>query len=321
MHRPSYHAKFLRRDLLQFLQRHRLITDDRPTLLAVSGGLDSTVLVHVFAAAGLSFGLGHVNYQLRGTESDDDETFVRELARHFGVAVYVKKISGKTLAEESDTSLQAAARTFRYAQLTEWQRAHGYGRIATAHHGDDSVETTVANFIRGTGLAGLRGILPRQDVLIRPLLFTRRAVLEAYAEQHGIAYRTDRSNADTKYTRNRIRHELIPMLTRINPNFAARNLASQQHLREADWLRRFALNQLLEQLLESTPGGERLAIAPLQNHPAARSLLHAWLGPVGFNESQLSQLYRHLNSSSGGTFTSGSHQLRVKRGYLYLTPL
>ena len=317
MHRPSYYARFLLRDLRAFVEREHLRDGEIPVLLAVSGGIDSTVLAHLFHTAGWPFALAHVNYQLRGAASNGDEAFVRSLAAAYDVPLHATTVDGGRF-----TSVQTEARTFRYAQFETWRTAQGYAAVATAHHADDAVETAVANFVRGTGISGLRGILPRRDAVIRPLLFARKSTLLAYAERHGLTYRTDASNAETHYTRNRIRHTLLPQLETLNPNFAERNLATQAHLRETEWLSRYATRTLLQQWLVRHEQHWELDVTPLRTHPAARTLLHAWLSPSGFNEDQTSQLARHLRTGSGGRFRSATHTVHVKSGKarLYANP-
>ena len=308
MHTPEYHARFLLRDLRAFALREALPVGDAPVLLAVSGGLDSTILAHLFAAVEWPFALAHVNYQLRGAASDGDETFVRELAHRFDVPVHVARVAGKQFR-----STQTAARDFRYTQFADWQKRYQYAAIATAHHADDSVETTVGNFIRGTGIRGLRGILPHRDDLIRPLLFARRSTLEAYAKTKTIVHRTDASNATTDYRRNRLRHEIIPALTQLNPQFAERTLTTQAHLRETEWLTDFATRTLLQQWLTPLEDGWALDLSELRRHPATRSILFAWLQPYGFGEVRITQLAQHiLSDQSGGQFAGPTHTVRVK---------
>ena len=316
MHQPSYHARFLLRDFQRFVERERLVESDRPTLLAASAGLDSTVLVHLFRASGYPFVLGHVNYHLRGADSEADETFVRELAVGHGVPVHVAQVAGGQLK-----SIQAEARELRYAQLASWREHFGYGTIATAHHGDDSVETAVANFVRGTGLRGLRGILPRRGPIVRPLLFTRKKIIAAYAEQECLTHRTDRSNADTKYRRNQLRHRLIPQLEALNPQFSTNLLNAQQQWRETEWLADFAIRTLLQQHLTPQATGHTLDLAELRQHPALQSLLFAWLQPFGFGADRVAQLCTHLRAGkSGGQFAGPAHTLSVKSGKLWLVP-
>ena len=314
MHTPEYHARFLLRDLRNFAERESLPVGTKPVLLAASGGLDSTVLAHLFAVADWPFALAHINYQLRGPESDADEAFVRKLAKRFNVPIHVAQVEGKQFK-----STQTAARDFRYAQFADWQKRYQYAAIATAHHADDSVETTVGNFIRGTGIRGLRGILPQRDHLIRPLLFARRSTLEAYVEAHNIAYRTDASNATTDYRRNQLRHDIIPVLTQLNPQFAERTLTTQAHLRETEWLADFATRTLLQQWLTPLEDGWALDLSELRAHPAARSLLFAWLKPYGFGEVRITQLAQHIQKGqSGGQFAGPQHTIRVKGGKAWL---
>lgn len=211
----------------EFIFKNNLLPDATPTLLAVSGGLDSTVLAHLFRAAGLPFGLAHCNFQLRDDESEGDEVFVQQMARQYAVPFYTKRFETKDYAQKMGLSIQMAARTLRYGWLEDIRTAQGFGALATAHHLNDAVETVLLNFARGTGLAGLTGIAARNAALIRPLLFATRPDLETYAAANHLAWREDRSNATDDYARNYVRHNLVPPFLTLNPNFlatAARNL-------------------------------------------------------------------------------------------------
>ena len=192
-----------------FIKNQALFTENDTILLAVSGGLDSVVMTHLFAQSSYRFAMAHVNFGLRGTESDEDERWVAALAAEHQVPFHSQRFATKAYAEEQGVSTQMAARQLRYAWFEEIRIKQGYARVATAHHQDDQLETTLLNLCRGTGVAGLRGLLPRREQLVRPLLFTHRARIEAYAREHQLTWREDRSNASDVYQRNRIRHRVV----------------------------------------------------------------------------------------------------------------
>ncbi|RPG33110.1 MAG: tRNA lysidine(34) synthetase TilS, partial [Muricauda sp. TMED12] len=186
-------------------------------LLACSGGVDSVVLAYFCVAVDLDIVLAHCNFSLRGEESDDDEDFVRELAIQLGVEVFIKSFDTRQYAETHRGSVQMAARELRYQWFDELLKTKGYDYILTAHHADDSLETFLINLSRGTGIDGLSGIPEVNEQVVRPLLpFSQEEIL-GYANSENIKWREDSSNESTKYLRNKIRHQIVPILKELHP--------------------------------------------------------------------------------------------------------
>ncbi|MFN8165468.1 MAG: tRNA lysidine(34) synthetase TilS [Bacteroidia bacterium] len=210
----SFNERFL-----SFAHDHQFFRPGGKTLIAVSGGIDSVVLTYLFKSAGIPFAIAHCNYGLRGEESENDEKFVRQLATKFECAIHVKKFNTKKIAAKNKKSIQETARELRYEWFEEIRKQHHYDAIATAHHLDDSIETFFINMIRGTGLAGLKGIPVRRGKVIRPLLFSKRSEIESYAKRHRIRYCIDSSNAKDDYLRNSIRHHFLPLFKDNEENF------------------------------------------------------------------------------------------------------
>lgn len=240
-----------------FILRHRLIQQGEKILLAVSGGIDSVVLLDLLCELrkSLKFDLAtvHCNHRLRGQESDDDETFVRTLAKERGLDCYVTRVETKIIAEAEKISIQEAARNARYAFFSELRRYHGFHKIATAHNADDNAETIIFNLIRGTGIRGLTGIpLWRKDeAVIRPLLFASRDDIEQYSRERGLKFREDSSNLKTNYTRNFIRHRLIPMMREnINPNLTATLQRTSERFLQLEAYIHSITHSLSEKLIE-----------------------------------------------------------------------
>lgn len=199
-------------EVRRFAQANELLAS--PGVVAVSGGPDSVALLRALRDAGCeALAAAHVNHQLRGPESDEDETFVRTLAEELRVECRVKRIDTAKLAEESRENLEATARRIRY----DWFEGMGAAWFATGHTADDQAETVLHRLIRGAGLRGLRGIARRRERIVRPLLDVTRADVLDYLASIGQPYRTDSSNADPRFTRNRIRHELLPLVKSLNP--------------------------------------------------------------------------------------------------------
>ena len=208
----------MQKALLSFIQKEKLFNKTDKILLTVSGGIDSVVMCELFHKAGLKFGIAHCNFQLRAKESDADEFFVEELAEKYKVQFHSSAFDTSAFAKKNKQSIQVAARELRYQWFEEIRTQFDYKYIATAHHQDDSIETFFINLIRGTGISGLHGILPKQREIIRPLLFCTKNEIEIFSKKNKLKHREDRSNASDKYTRNKIRHKVIPVLKELNQN-------------------------------------------------------------------------------------------------------
>jgi tRNA(Ile)-lysidine synthase len=263
---------------------------DQPLLLAVSGGLDSVVLLHLCLEVQWPLVLAHCNFQLRGAESDGDEAFVRQLAMAKKLSCHVKAYNTLEFSENNNVSIQMAARELRYAWFEELREATGCAFIATAHHLDDALETVLLNFVRGSDLNGLRGIPARQNQLIRPLLFATRAELEAYAAENQLQWREDSSNAEHDYARNLLRHQVLPVLKQLNPALlqtAARNMAQ---IGESTANYDFLLQQFLGQKDDHLSPIDREKMQALP-HPA--NALKRLIRPHGFTPEQARQAAEH----------------------------
>lgn len=199
----------------QFIQANHLIELHETTLLAVSGGVDSVVMMNLFYRSHRPFAIAHCNFGLRAKASDDDEEWVTKLSADYGVKLYVAHFPTQAYAVQHHLSIQLAARRLRYAWFDELCEQHQLQKLATAHHTNDMVETLLFNVIKGTGIAGLHGILPQQGKLIRPLLFATKAEILAYAKAQHFHWREDSSNVTNAYARNLIRNQVMPIVKSI----------------------------------------------------------------------------------------------------------
>lgn len=215
------------------IKRYNMFDGARHVTVALSGGADSVSLLLVLLELRDEFGYeinaAHLNHSLRGTESDGDEAFVRSLCDELGVELFCERADVNKISEESGESIELAARRVRYEFLN---RVAG-GLIATAHTADDNIETVLHNMVRGTGLKGLTGIPPVRDNIVRPLILTRRSEIEAYLAKKNVSFRTDSTNSDDTYTRNKIRHGVLPVLKSVNGN-AVGNVSRLTELLRAD---------------------------------------------------------------------------------------
>ena len=288
-------------------------------LLAVSGGVDSVVLAHLCKIAKLNFTLAHCNFNLRDEESDADEDFVASLAKKQNVELFVENFDTEQYAKDNSLSIQMAARDLRYEWFEELRLKHQFDFILTAHHANDSLETFFINLIRGTGLEGLSGINADSNYIIRPLLnFSRKEIL-AYAEENKISWREDSTNGSTKYLRNKIRHELVPVLEEINPQFLETFLKTQSHLKENEELIEDYLSLLYPKIIGKTEYGYSLDINYLKKVPNSSAILYQLLKSFGFTE--WNDVYHLLDAQPGKMVFSTSHRLVKDRDYLLLTEI
>ena len=305
-----------------FMVKENLFSPGDGLLLAVSGGLDSSVLCELCHRAGLDFSIAHCNFQLRGAESDRDEQFVRQLAARYNKEIAVKRFDTEAYAAGKKISIQVAARELRYAWFAEMPDGRGDSRylVATAHHLDDNIETLLMNFFKGTGIAGLRAMLPRQDRLIRPLLFAQRSTLEAFAREHGLDWVEDSSNQSDKYTRNFFRHQLIPLVQEAYPA-ALSNLADNiGRFRDIELIYRQAIEQQKRKLLEYKGSEIHIPVLKLKRSSPLPTLVYEIIHPYGFTPQQTTAVIALLDSTSGKYTLSPTHRILRHRQWLIISP-
>jgi tRNA(Ile)-lysidine synthase len=306
----------------KYIQDQQLIPPHTRLLVAVSGGIDSTVLCELLHQLQYDFAIAHCNFGLRHKESDDEQQWVQQLAEtKYGVPFHTIRFDTQQHANMQGISIQMAARELRYQWLEHIRQEYQYAAIATAHHQNDLVETMLYNLTKGTGIAGLHGILPRQGKVIRPLLFTDKESISAFAEQHQIEYRQDSSNNETKYTRNKIRHLVIPTLQEINPNLTQTFYHNALRFAETEIIYQQAIEQYKKKLLTANDQQTyTMPIARLQQLPALRTILYELLKDFGFHNTQLNDIIHALNGESGKIFLSNTHQLLKDRKHLIISP-
>lgn len=285
-------------------------------LVGISGGPDSVALASLVMESGIPFGLAHVNYRLRGEDSEADEVLVRHLAETWGVPLEIGRPDINALAEARGESIQQAARHWRYAWWQALMQRHGYTRILTGHQADDQAETLLLYLMRGGSRAGFQTIPYRRGAVCRPLLDLGREDLLAYLDARDLPWREDKSNRETDYQRNAIRHDLLPVMERLSPGIRARlaRLAARQEalLAAAD----LTLGSQRPRFMEE--GSERISLDlhRLQREPWCLAALFAWLQPLGFHGERIQAINDLDPASTGQRFENPEWVLVHNRGRL-----
>lgn len=309
--------------MLAKLQKH--IAHDFPFLeqkklfLAVSGGLDSMVLVHLFQQLDFEIAILHCNFQLRGLESFGDQNFIQNHAQENNIPIFITQFDTTAFAKDYKLSTQVAARELRYSWFYEQLEANNFDYLLTAHHADDTIETFLINLTRGTGLEGLTGIPKQNDKVIRPLLCFTRQEIEDYAKANKIEWREDSSNVSDKYLRNKIRHHLIPILKELNPNFMDSFQNTQNYLQDAQMLVEDASIMVYQQVAKQEEEAIFFDLNQLKKLPNYKSYLYQWLNEFGF--TAWDDIYDLVDSQSGKQVFSAEFRLLKDRDFLILSPL
>ncbi|MVT08165.1 tRNA lysidine(34) synthetase TilS [Chitinophaga tropicalis] len=311
----------LLKGFISYTKQEQLFTTDQQILLAVSGGVDSVVMAHLFKEAGFRFTIAHCNFQLRGEESERDAAFVTALADKLGVMLHTVRFDTAVYADSNRVSIQVAARELRYGWLENIRRQSGSAFIATAHHMQDNVETVLMNLCKGTGIAGLHGILPKQGHIIRPLLFTQKEQLLAYATEYSTGFAEDSSNITVKYTRNFFRHKVIPVMQEIYPAVTANIAGSIDRFREAEELYEEALQRHKKRLVEQKGNTIMIPVLKLQKTRPLHTVAWEIFKDYGCSSAQLPQVLELLNSGSGKLVETASHRIIRDRQWLLIIPV
>lgn len=303
----------------QYIINKKLFSKENNLLLAISGGADSVCLFFALKELGYNVELAHCNFKLRGKESDEDEYFVRELANKYGVKYHVNSFETQKYASEQKISIQMAARDLRYKWFDELLAVNNLDFVITAHHKDDNVETFFINLIRGTGVNGLCGIKAKNKKIIRPLLEISRQEIERYLTKNKIKYRNDSSNSEVKYLRNKIRHQLMPLLKEMNPNIEQIITNEIFVLDGVSKVFQEQMTAIKERLLVQKEGIYKLNISELIELQHLEVILFEILKPFGFSE--VDQIIKAINSQSGKQFFSDTYQLIIDREQIIISAL
>ena len=306
----------------KYIAENHLFLAHNRLLVAVSGGVDSVTLCFLLKQADYDFDIAHANFQLRGEESDADDIFVENLAAKLDVYCHKKRFDTEGYVLEKKVSIQEAARTLRYQWFDELCQQFDYQCVATAHHASDDVETALFNLSRGAGLHGLRGILPKSGRVVHPLLWATKAEIIAFSDSEKIEYRNDASNETDKYTRNFIRHHIMPKFRDINPNFDATASQSLARLRDAEVLLDFFIEKTKVELTQTIDNQTFIDLKKLKTYPSVSTLLFEILKDYGFNGTQVEQIAANVlpMQKIGAKFYSATFELLIDREQLIVRP-
>jgi tRNA(Ile)-lysidine synthase len=303
----------------KYMELNRLASQDDRILLAVSGGIDSMVMAHLFIRSGYNTGIAHCNFSLRGEESDHDEILVREMAEHYRVPFYSVRFSTAEYAKKNGISIQMAARDLRYEWFEEIRVANNFNKIAVAHNLNDNIETLLINLIRGTGIAGLTGIKASSSNIIRPLLFATREEIKVYCSDNGISYREDKSNAETKYIRNKIRHKVFPVFKEINPSVESTLSETVRRLDDVSEIVTCFTNDLKNRFSKKHGDITVFSLNGLKPYLSNSAIIFELFRPFGIRTGTLKDLLNIIKGKTGAEVITESHRIIRDRSELIIT--
>jgi tRNA(Ile)-lysidine synthase len=311
----------MKNEFLNYITKNNFVESNRKILLAVSGGIDSMVMLHLFQECGFSIGVAHANFQLRDIESEGDEKFVEEVCKRNSIPFFKKRFETESHAKGNHLSIQMAARELRYQWFNERLTEKQFDFIATAHHLNDSIETVLLNLVRGSGLEGLDGITSKNGKIIRPMLFATRQQIENYAKENKIQWREDRSNATDDYSRNFIRHQVYPLLKELNPSLEKTFDESINKISGAVELMEIGIDQWKEGFERKKENQILLDKKGLESFKNSESVLWTLIKSYGFNFDQCCQIITSLHGQSGKLFTSSQFELVIDRDHLIISKI
>jgi tRNA(Ile)-lysidine synthase len=303
----------------KYIVAQNLFRKTDTVLVATSGGTDSVVLCDILHKLQYKFAIAHCNFALRGDESDRDENFVKALAEKYNVPFFCTSFDTKTMATAQKKSIEETARYLRYEWFYTLLQQNNFTCIATAHHADDNIETVVMQFFRGTGITGLRGILPKQNKIVRPLLTWPKVDIVQYAKDNLIAFVTDSSNAENDYTRNLFRNTILPQIEKVYPEANANILRNIDRLGDTALLYDQKIAEIKSKLIEKR--GEEIFIPALklQKQDALQTIVYEIIKDFNFTANQTGEVVKLLASESGKYIQSATHRILKNRKWIIIS--
>jgi tRNA(Ile)-lysidine synthase len=307
------------RTVKNFIEKQKLLQPGARIIIGLSGGSDSVVLLAVLHSLGYECLAAHCNFHLRGEESDRDERMAAQVAASFRIPFYKQDFDTSSIAKERKISIEMAARDLRYAWFEDRRKELKADAIAVAHHSDDNIETLLLNLIRGTGIAGLTGIKPQSGFVVRPLLCISKEEILQYAASEKLPFVVDSSNEQDEFTRNKIRHQALPLLQSINPGIEASLLRTMEHLNEVEKIYLSHIKEAKKNVFD--PVAHTISIPALLAYPSPESILFEILKEYNFGKEVIQSIFQSLDSQSGKVFYSPGYQLLKDREHFFLLSL
>lgn len=296
-----------------------LFTPDDTLLLAVSGGVDSMVMLRLFMELDYSFAVAHCNFSLRGSESDGDTQYVTEFCKENNIKLHSIQFNTHKEMDESGDSLQMTARRLRYDWFSELCTEHQYTKVAIAHNSGDTIETFFINLIRGTGIKGLCGIPLKRDVFVRPLLSFSRSEIEQYAKNVSLKWREDSSNSKTAYLRNKLRIDILSELEKIEPQFASHMQGNMSRLSSANSFIEHCINEIRNKSFSLYRSRTTVALDLICKHPEAEFIMYELFSPMGFTATDTRAMLSAYRESKSAHFISSTHTAVLSHSLLVIS--
>jgi tRNA(Ile)-lysidine synthase len=304
---------------LKYIEENNLVKKGDRVMAAVSGGIDSMVMTDLLLKAGLLSGIAHCNFSLRGKDSDNDEEMVRNYALKHGIPYFSIRFSTATYAKHRGISIEMAARELRYDWFETIRTKNRYNSVAVAHNLNDNIETLLLNLIRGTGIAGLGGMKPSANHIIRPLLFAARRSIEEYCSEYKLIYREDITNADVKFRRNKIRHELIPVMKEINPSVETTLNETAERMSGIYDIVSSYIAETGKMIFTGTDDHITVNINRLASYRDNQAVMFELFRPFGVTGALLKDLQKIIVGRTGGQLFTGTHRILRNRNEIVIT--
>ena len=306
----------MKNNFLHYIHEHKLFDTKSKILLAISGGIDSVCLADLLIRSGYNVEFAHCNFKLREEESDQDEIFVSDLANKYKIPFHHISFDTNHYALSNKLSIQMAARELRYEWFEKVRREISADYIAIAHNQNDNIETFFINLINGTGLKGLRAIQNKNNFIVRPLMFASRNQIGEYVKSKSLNFREDSSNKSKKYQRNKIRHDLIPLLKQINPSIENTIADEIEIIRNTYSIFKEQVDRVVKEISCQTDDGIKISKNKLIKLEPIDTYLYEILNVFGFTD--LKSIKNSILSNPGKQFFSKSHRLLIDREFVFI---
>ncbi len=308
----------IEKKFISYFKENDLSLNDKKYLLAVSGGVDSMVMLNLFLKFKLNFSVCTCNFNLRGIESEKDILHVEKFCKKRNVSFFSKKFNTSEYSKKNKISIQMSSRDLRYSWFRSLIEKKDYDYIVTAHHNDDNIETILFNFIKTTGYKGMVGIPKSSNNILRPLLDIKKKEILLYAKNNEIDWRDDISNNDNKYVRNKIRNKLIPIISEINPSYHNSINKSFKRLEKLENFINYHIKKFVSEFVYDNKKYVEVSKKFLNQNYDQSVIIYDFLESYGFNYDQVSQIILAIGKTNSKKFFSDEYTLINDRKSFYI---